>query len=297
MIRILIFMFVSFCVNLSFSQNKYELPKVLNEISGLEKLNDSVLIAINDSGNSPDIFFINLKGKVLKKCRVINALNNDWEDLTMDDKGNLYIADVGNNMNDRKDLCILKLNAEVAFHLDSIYVKKIYFSYVDQVQFPPKATANKFNCEAIYWKDDSLHLITKNESKKPKDPKKNNHPNWNRMPEDYVLSDKPGTYIASQNTQRIPYLNKVNNKGILDLITAIDYYNGMIAVLTYSKIRTILLGDNNSNTTQSTGLGTKNFKKLAQREALVIFSEKRIYIATEKHPLLGGPFLYKKTFE
>jgi hypothetical protein len=43
--------------------------------------------------------------------------------------------------------------------------------------------------------------------------------------------------------------------------------------------------------------GTKKFKKIAQREALVIFSDKIIYIATEKHPLLGGPFLYKKTFE
>jgi hypothetical protein len=284
-------------VNLSFSQNKYKLPKVLNEISGLEKLNDSVLIAINDSGNSPDIFFINLKGKVLKKCRVINSLNNDWEDLTMDDKGNLYIADVGNNLNDRKDLCILKLNAEVAFHLDSIYVKKIFFSYADQVQFPPKATANKFNCEAIYWKDDSLHLITKNESKKPKDSKKESYLDWNRLPQDYVVSDKPGSYSANQNEQHIDYLKKVKSKGIEDLVTSIDYEKGIVAVLTYSQIRTFQLNVNDASSIQSKGWGIKKFKKLAQREALVIFSEKKIYIATEKHPILGGPFLYKKTFE
>jgi len=279
----------------SFSQDKFKLPKALNEISGLEKLNDSILIAINDSGNSPDIYFINLKGKILKKCRVINAPNNDWEDLTMDDKGNLYIADVGNNLNDRKDLCVLKLNADQAFQADSINVQKIFYLFADQTLFPPKQTGFKYNCEAIYWKDDSLHLITKNESKKPKDDKKKKY--WNRFPEDYVISDKPGSYSATQNKHHIDYLNKVKSKGIADLVTSIDYEKGIVAVLTYSQIRTFQLNEDDSNSIQIKGWGTKKFKKLAQREALVIFSNKVIYIATEKHPLLGGPFLFKKTFE
>ncbi len=291
MIRFWYILFFISAYNPVLSQEKYKLPKELNEISGLEKLNDSVLIAINDSGNSPDILFINLKGKILRKCHVINAPNNDWEDLTMDDKGNLYIADVGNNLNNRKDLCVLKLNAEVAFHLDSIEVKKIFFSYIDQTQFPPKATASKFNCEAIYWMNDTLHLITKNESKKSE------NPNWNRFPEDYVLSDKPGNYSVYQNTQPIEYLKKVNKRGIEDLVTSIDFYNGILAVLTYSQIRTFRLNDSDSNSNDLKDWGTKKFKKIAQREALVIFSDKTIYIATEKYPILGGPFLYKKTFE
>lgn len=297
MMRLSILLFFIIGANCTFSQDKFKLPKALNEISGLEKLNDSILIAINDSGNSPDIFFINLKGDILKKCRVINALNTDWEDLTMDDKGNLFIADVGNNLNDRKDLCVLKLNADQAFHADSISVQKIFYSYADQTLFPPKQTGFKYNCEAIYWKEDSLHLITKNESKKPKASKKDGYLDWNRFPAEYQISDQPGSYSATQKKQQIDYLNKVKSKGIADLVTSIDYDNGIVAVLTYSQIRTVQLNEDDSHSIQSKGWGTKKFKKLAQREALVIFSNKVIYIATEKHPLLGGPFLSKKTFE
>jgi hypothetical protein len=295
--RLSTLLFFIIVVNCTFSQEKFKLPKELNEISGLEKLNDSILIAINDSGNSPDIIFINLQGDILKKCRVRNALNNDWEDLTMDDKGNLYIADVGNNLNNRKDLCVLKLNAQQAYEFDSINVEKIFFSYVDQTLFPPNQTGFKYNCEAIYWKGDSLHLITKNESKKPKDSKKDRNLDWNRFPEEYLIIDKPGSYSAILKNQHINYLNKVKSKGIADLVTSIDYDNEIVAVLTYSQIRTFGLNENDSNSIQSKGWGTKKFKKLAQREALVIFSNKVIYLATEKHPLLGGPFLYKKTFE
>ena len=295
MIRFLPCLFLFLIVNSTFSQDKFKLPKELNEISGLEKLNDSVLIAINDSGNSPEIFFINLQGTILKKCRVKNAPNSDWEDLTMDYKGNLYIADVGNNLNERKDLCVLKLNVNSAFQSDSINAEKIFFSYASQRFFPPKATSFKYNCEAIYWKDDSLHLITKNESKKPKDDGESH--SWNRFPEDYVISDKPGIYTANLNDTDIEYLHKVGSKGISDLVTSIDYYEGVIAVLTYSEIRTFRINERAGLTALSKAWGSKKFKKIAQREALVIFSDKIIYIATEKHPLLGGPFLYKKSFE
>lgn len=280
------------------AQDKLKLPKELNEISGLEKLNDTVLIAVNDSGNSPDIFFISLKGKVLKKCRVTNAGNHDWEDLAMDDKGYLYIADVGNNMNDRRDLCVLKVKADEAFKNDSVVVQKITFSYADQTAFPPDAYSFKFDCEAIYWRNDSLHLITKNRSKKPKEEgHEDSDELWNRSPEDYVIPDKQGNYIAHHSSENIPYLHSFSSKGIKDLVTAVDYCEEIIAVLTYSELRTFRVKSNNVEITFEQGWGTKKFKKLAQRESMVIYSKKKIFVATEKHPVLGGPFLYKKSFE
>jgi hypothetical protein len=280
------------------AQDKMKLPKELNEISGLEKLNDTVLIAVNDSGNSPDIFFITLKGKILNKCHVINASNNDWEDLTMDDKGYLYIADVGNNMNDRRDLCVLKVNADKAFKNDSVTVQKIAFSYVDQTAFPPDAQSFKYDCEAIYWRNDSLHLITKNRSEKPKeDIHVGSNPYWDRFPEDYVIPDVPGNCIAQHSSENILYLHSVRGKGIKDLVTAVDYADGIMAVLTYSELRTFRLNKEDGELTVSKGWGTKVFKKLEQREAIAIYSKKKIFVAAEKHPLLGGPFLYKKTFE
>jgi sugar lactone lactonase YvrE len=36
--------------------------------------------------------------------------NIDWEDITKDKDGNLYVGDFGNNDNERKDLCIYKID-------------------------------------------------------------------------------------------------------------------------------------------------------------------------------------------
>ena len=57
----------------------YDLPIALVEASGLEKLNDSVFISINDGGNKPIIFLISSSGKLLKKNPVIGSKNKDWE--------------------------------------------------------------------------------------------------------------------------------------------------------------------------------------------------------------------------
>lgn len=283
--------------NFTWAQDKVKLPKELNEISGLEKLNDSVLIAINDGGNSPDIFFINLNGEIIKKCRLSNALNVDWEDLTMDDQRNLYIADVGNNRNARKDLCILKVNADQAFQSDSIRSKKISLAYADQDQLPPPPESFKFDCEALFWMNDSLHLITKNRAKKPKKKEmKTSGYFWDRFPEDYVVSNVPGSYLVNKNSLNIQYLMKVRNSGIKDLITSVDYSEGVMAVLTYSELKTFGVDVKENKVTILNAWGTKKFKKLAQRESIVIFSKSTVFIASEKHLILGGPHLIKITF-
>ena len=280
------------------SQKKIRLPAELNEISGLERYNDSILIAINDSGNAPELFFIDLAGKILKKCHVSNASNSDWEDLAMDDSGNLFIADVGNNLNSRKDLCIWKLRCEEAFIKDSITAERISFFYADQTEFPPNEANLRFDCEAIYWMNDTLHLITKNTSKRPKDNRdRSKLMTWNRFPGDYVISDEPGNYHAQQFTQHIPYLHKVKSSGIRDLVTAADYSNGVIAILTYSELRTIPLYNSGTSFGRANGRQSIRFPKLEQREAIVILSEKVIAVASEKHPLLGGPFLAIFTVE
>lgn len=281
-----------------FAQKKIRLPRELNEISGLERYNDTILIAVNDSGNAPELFFIDLTGKILKKCRVSNASNSDWEDLAMDDSGNLFVADIGNNLNSRKDLCIWKMSCEEAFTKDSIAAERITFSYADQTEFPPNEENLRFDCEAIYWMNDTLHLITKNTSKRPKNNRDSSvQMTWNRFPEDYVISDKPGNYRAQHFNQHIPYLQKVKSSGLRDLVTAADYSNGVIAILTYSELRTIRLYNSGNGLGIANGWQSVRFSKLEQREAIVILSEKVMAVASEKHPLLGGPFLTIFTLE
>jgi hypothetical protein len=75
-----------------------DLPRDLNEVSGNQTLPHSKLIWIhNDSGNASKIYGVSRKGTIVKEL-TIDAVNQDWEDITRDEKGNLYIGDFGNNL-------------------------------------------------------------------------------------------------------------------------------------------------------------------------------------------------------
>jgi hypothetical protein len=116
-------LFHLFCNFESDAQKKirsFKLDDELKEISGLESINDSLFIGHNDGGNDPLLYVMNQEGKILKSCKIYNAKNTDWEDLTKDDKGNLYIADIGNNANKRKKVRILKVELDSVLLLDSV---------------------------------------------------------------------------------------------------------------------------------------------------------------------------------
>src|SRR5690606_33877479 len=78
------------------------LPEVLTESSGLESNADYSFWSHNDSGNAPKLIRIDTLGQVLQQLE-IDAINVDWEDMTKDVDGNLYIGDFGNNDNVRTD--------------------------------------------------------------------------------------------------------------------------------------------------------------------------------------------------
>ena len=86
-----------------------DLPNTLKEVSGIEiTANSDYIWMINDSNNTSDLYGVNTQGKI-KKVIDIKAKNHDWEDLTSDDKGNIYIGDFGNNANKRNNLAIFCL--------------------------------------------------------------------------------------------------------------------------------------------------------------------------------------------
>ena len=87
-----------------------DLPNSLKEISAAEILPNSDLIwVIEDKGNKNNIYGINTQGKIIKDIDISNASNIDWEDLTSDHLGNLYIGDFGNNSKNRDDFTIYKV--------------------------------------------------------------------------------------------------------------------------------------------------------------------------------------------
>lgn len=142
-----------------------KIPKKLDENSGMVFLKDSTVWMINDHGNSDKIYQLNFKGQLLKEFSVKNAKNKDWEDLTNDDNGHVYIADTGNNNNKRKDLTIYKIPNPEVEKGDKIDAQKIEFSYPDQKKFPPKRKNLRYDAEAIFYHQDHLYIITKNRSR------------------------------------------------------------------------------------------------------------------------------------
>ena len=115
---------------------------------------------LNDGGNKPELFGLNNNGDIVKTLK-IKAKNNDWEDLTTDKNGNIYIGDFGNNQNKRKNLAILKVSKDSLNNTGKIYIERISFYYPNQKKFPPKRKQMHFDCEAFFHFNDSLYLFTK----------------------------------------------------------------------------------------------------------------------------------------
>src|SRR5205809_1449533 len=71
----------------------------LTESSGLiaSRTFPGVFWTHNDQGQIPKLFAITRQGVTLGKFKVTGATISDWEDISIDAAGNLYIADIGNN--------------------------------------------------------------------------------------------------------------------------------------------------------------------------------------------------------
>tara|TARA_R110002049_G_scaffold86767_4_gene220323 strand:- start:105 stop:950 length:846 start_codon:yes stop_codon:yes gene_type:complete len=162
----LLFTFLLFLSCQNFGQLKLitNLPKDLEEVSGTEVVPKSDLIwMINDGGNKPTLFGVNEKGDIIKDIYV-KAKNHDWEDLTSDENGNIYIGDFGNNLNKRKNLSIIIVEQN---ELDekNAEVDEIEFEYPNQTKFPPKKKDRYFDTESFFYFKNSLYILTKSRVK------------------------------------------------------------------------------------------------------------------------------------
>ncbi|MNK01438.1 hypothetical protein D3C87_192380 [compost metagenome] len=139
----------------------------LKEISGLEYLPQSKsLWALEDSGNENKLYKIGNDGKSEAEITITNTVNTDWEELTSDAEGNLYIGDFGNNDNARKDLVIYKIDKSRLTGRSVEASSKITFSYPEQTEFPSKKSTRIYDCEAFFEHKGNFYLFTKNRSAK-----------------------------------------------------------------------------------------------------------------------------------
>lgn len=79
-------------------RNLFLLP--VTEASGLvaSRRYEGVFWTICDSGNPRHLFAIDRTGQLLAEYALDTTVNLDWESIALDDQGNLYVGDVGNNL-------------------------------------------------------------------------------------------------------------------------------------------------------------------------------------------------------
>lgn len=106
------------------------------------------IVWINDSGNRPEVILTNKKGALLSRIP-IPTINRDWECITQDNLGRIYIGDTGNN--------------KLGFTNFNIYILNKSFHFIDSISFlyPQSTTSNSYDCEAMCWFQNTLHLFTK----------------------------------------------------------------------------------------------------------------------------------------
>jgi hypothetical protein len=134
---------------------------------------------LNDSGNEPYIFAIDSAGHAIMPpwmddyyvddsiagkqpypgVKIDLAANNDWEEITRDGD-DLYIMDLGNNGNARRDLGIYVVTEPNPRAIDRTRIAKwIPVAYDDQLAYPP---ANwQYDCEAAFVYQHKIYVITK----------------------------------------------------------------------------------------------------------------------------------------
>lgn len=192
------------------------MPPVANENSGLATASGKPTFwTHNDSGGKPELYEIEPDGTLLRTLPLTGLRNHDWEDISRDPRGNLYIGDTGNNTNDRKDLVVYVIPESVTNGLsDSTAIQAISYRYEDQQAFPPEKKNRNFDCEAFFFHRDSLYLFSKNRG--------------DHQVKLYSMPAKAGNQVA-RIVDRLP---------LRGMVTAADISpdRSTFAVLTYGKV-------------------------------------------------------------
>ena len=251
----------------------FSLPKKLKEVSGIIYVPTTKLLwTLEDHGNANAIYGIDSNGKIERTITIDNTENIDWEDITKDKQGNLYIGDFGNNENRRKDLCIYKIDNK---DLQSDVVNpayKISFSYPEQNNFPPKKTEMFYDVEGFFEFKNNFYLFTKNRSK-----------GFDGTSFLYKIPNTPGFHQAVL-MGKFKTCEQYNHCAITS--AAISPDDTKVVVLTHDKL---VLFENFQNDNFLNGTKTiLELNHFSQKEAVCFIDNDRLYIADERTKKVGG---------
>lgn len=130
----------------------------LRECSGLvaSRTQPGVFWAHNDSGSKAEIYAVSATGEHLATVVIPRALNRDWEDIAADDRGFLYIGDIGDNRGTKPLHTIYQIRepdlSQRPLVGEAGVERRYVFTYDGDT---------RYDAESLFFHQGRIHLITK----------------------------------------------------------------------------------------------------------------------------------------
>jgi serine/threonine protein kinase len=182
-------------------------PRLLAETSALVKStkHPDIYWTLNDHLNAPHLYAIEASGKLRAVVNIQGAENDDWESLTSDGAGNLYIGDTGNNDLKRSQGCIYRIR-EPDLPATPPQPGTISNQVPVEATFHYSFPGRSFDCEAIFFRQGEVYLLNLNRDRA-------------RFKEPQVLYrlplTKPGVAVPLEPICRLPdYLGEVRDASL-----------------------------------------------------------------------------------
>ena len=251
------------------NEDQFKIVKVghlhdsINESSGLVRATDSTFYTIND-GWKREVFEIDRYGNLVNKfwIRTTGIGKKDWECLARTDSL-LFIGDIGNNANHRRDLTIYTLPLP---QLDTL--SSFTYIYDDQYDFPPAKGRRNFDGESLIYHKGVFYVISKNRGK--------GEATLYRIDQKDTISNFDGT--------RAMYHDSYHFNG---MVTGADISpdGTKLVVLTYGYV---YLFDIQYDMSLSSPLSCSPFKNSGQAEGICFMNNTDILITNEEGTVFEG---------
>ena len=233
------------------------MPSSLKETSAIEKISDSdILWVLEDSGNNNHLYGLDLDGEIVKDITISNAKNIDWEDLTSDSKGNIYIGDFGNNNKDRTQFTIYKITNPKNTST-TLNASIIHFTLPENLK--------SLNFESFFLHKGFFYIFSKD----------------SKICNLIKVPNKTGNHIAI-------HISEINLKGKHNKVTSADISNDGNTVVLLNHNKLWKLTNYTSDDFFSGTIKALKFDHDSQKEGINFINDNQVLITDERNKFQGG---------